>query len=82
MPSWRIHRLFGSSDRTNRILDSPPVPWISHREWRKLTHSPAGLLALKLLLGDGFSLEEAVRHVALDRLLSYRNMKIIERMMR
>jgi len=81
MPSWRLHRLFGSSDRTNRILDSPPVPWISHREWRKLTHSPAGLLALKLLLGDGFSLEEAVRHVALDNLLTYRKRKALAKLL-
>ena len=77
---WRLHRATGSSDRTNRILDRPPSPLIDHRGWRMLSHSPLGLLMLKIIYGDEFDLDEAVRHVLVDLLIPYKWRKLLARM--
>lgn len=53
------------ADKINRLLDEPPVPSLTHGEWRKLTHSPSGLALMRLALGET-AFKAAVHHVALD----------------
>jgi len=69
MPNWRIHRVWGTSNPINRLLDKPPSKLLSHAQWRKLTHRPEAVLLIGLLLGHQEA-QEATKHLLLDFLYS------------
>lgn len=74
---WKLHRKTGSSNRTNRALDRPPVPWISHGEWRKISHTPLGVALLKAAYGREFSVPEAFNHILVDETIPYKVRKLL-----
>lgn len=81
MSPWELHRKTGSSDKTNRILDTAPLRITSHQKWRKLTHNTQGLLVLKLLRPD-LDLHEAVRHIIIDQAIPFKQRKLLAQLTR
>jgi len=70
MPSWDIHRLvkeiFRIRSNVDEKLDKPPIPLISHGQWRRITHGPLGLL----LCRNSEDVKALLLHVLTDRLLN------------
>jgi hypothetical protein len=76
---WKLHRVFGCGNRTSRILDFPPLPIVSHKEWRAFSHSPLGIALLKALYGEGFSVGEALSHIVVDT-VPYKKRRLLAKM--
>jgi len=61
-----LKRALGVKSDVDVRLDKPPIPLITHKEWRKLTHGPLGLLLCK----DSEDVKALLLHVLTDRLLN------------
>jgi len=70
VPSWKTHNLIkkalGIKSDVDERLDRPPIPLITHRQWREVTHSPLGLL----LCRNCEDVKALLLHVLTDRLLN------------
>ena len=87
MPSWSTHKKeqreagidSKTADKINWLLDVPPVLFMTHLGWRKLSHSPIGLAILGIMLGEE-AFKAAVHHALTDLLAD--NRKLLRKLIR